>query len=101
MRRDEVVVVPVGVLSPGVEVPVCESEVTRVILQEDRAAVTEPDAIRPPVVKVEAGEISTGTKKDTAGALLCRFVVDEDVDLFDLGEMTDDLRIDPGDGLEL
>ena len=28
-------------------------------------------------------------------------IVDEDVDVFDLGEVADDLAVDPGDGLEL
>jgi len=53
------------------------------------------------VVEVETSEVGTRAKEDTAGALLCRFVVDEDIDLFDLRKMTDDLRINPGDGLEL
>ena len=34
------------------------------------------------------------------GAALGGEVVDEDVDVFDAGEVADDLGVDPGDGLE-
>jgi len=52
------------------------------------------------VVEVEAGEIGAGAEEDAAGALLGGIVVDEDVDVFDAGEVADDLGVDPGDGLE-
>ena len=35
------------------------------------------------------------------GSLLGGLVVDEEMDVFDLGEVADDLGVDPGDGLEL
>jgi hypothetical protein len=39
--------------------------------------------------------------QDGGGAALGGEVVDQDVDVFDAGEMADDLGVDPGDGLEL
>jgi hypothetical protein len=42
-------------------------------------------------VEVETGEVRPGTEKDTASSFFSSLVVDEDVDIFDLGEVADDL----------
>jgi hypothetical protein len=52
------------------------------------------------MVKVETGEISSGAEENAASTFFGILVVDEDVDVFDLGEVADDLGVDPGDGLE-
>ncbi len=52
-------------------------------------------------MEVETGEVGSGAAKEVVGAALGVGVVDEDVDVFDAGEVTDDLGVDPGDGLEL
>ena len=52
------------------------------------------------MVKVEAGEVGSGAAEVAGGAVFGVFVVDEDVDVFDLGEVADDFGVDPGDGLE-
>jgi len=97
---DLVVAAPVVVLGPGVELPVDGGEFVLRGFDEGGAGVAEPDAVGGPVVEVEAGEVGSGAAKMAGGAALGVFVVDEDVDVFDPGEMADDLGVDPGDGLE-
>ena len=53
------------------------------------------------MVEEEAGEVGAAAAKDGGGAALGGEIVDQDVDVFDGGEMADDLCINPGDGLEL
>ncbi len=53
------------------------------------------------MVEVEAGEVGAAAAEHLGGAALGGEVVDEDVDVFDGGEVADDLAVDPGDGLEL
>jgi len=52
-------------------------------------------------VEVKARKVCSGAAEEIVGSALGVGVVDEDVDVFDAGEVTDDLSIDPGDGLEL
>ena len=102
MVRDLVVAAPVVILGPGVELPVGDGEVSSSCggLDEDGAGVAEPDAVGGPVMEVGAGEVGATAAEDAGGAALGGEVVDEDVDVFDAGEMADDLGVDPGDGLE-
>ena len=95
-----VVAVPVVVLGPGVELPVGDGDLALWILDEDGAGVAEPDAVGEPLVEVKAGEVGAGAEEDAARALLGGLVIDEDVDVFAAGEVSDDLGVDPGDGLE-
>jgi len=97
---DLVVATPVIVLGPGVEAPVGEGRFSSGGLSEDGAGVTEPDAVCGPGVEVEAGEVSSATFADGFCAALSGIIVDEDVDVFYAGEVADDFRVDPGDGLE-
>src|SRR5205807_3054966 len=47
--RDHVVPFVVGILGPGVELPICDGEVVAVaLLNEDRAGVAQPDAVGGP-----------------------------------------------------
>jgi hypothetical protein len=50
--------------------------------------------------KWQAGEVGAAALEHGGGAALGGLVVDQDVDVFDAGEMADDLGVDPGDGLE-
>ncbi len=52
-------------------------------------------------MEVEAGEVGSGAAEEVGGAAFGVRGVDEDVDVFDLGEVANDLAVDPGDGLEL
>jgi hypothetical protein len=97
---DLVVAAPVVVLCPGVELPVSDGEVACGVFDEDGAGVAEPDAIGLPLMKMEAGQVGSGAAEVAGGTAFGVFVVDENVDGFDLGEVTDDLAVDPGDGLE-
>ena len=97
---DLVVAVPVVVLGPGVELPVGDGEVALGVFDEDGAGVAEPDAVSGPVVEVQAGEVGSGAAEHGGGAVFGGEVVDEDMDVFDLGEVADDFGVDPGDGLE-
>jgi len=97
---DLVVAAPVVVLGPGVELPVGDGEVACGVFDEDGTGVAEPDAIGLPLVKVEAGEIGSGAAEVADGTIFGVGIVDEDVDGFDLGEVANDLGVDPGDGLE-
>jgi hypothetical protein len=97
---DLVVAAPVVVLGPGVELPVGDGEVACGVFDEDGAGVAEPDAIGLPLVKVEAGEVGSGSAEVADGAIFGVGIVDQDVDGFDLGEVADDFGVDPGDGLE-
>jgi hypothetical protein len=99
--RNFVVKMPVRVLGPGVELPVGDGEVVLLIFNKDRAGVAKPDTVGGPVVEVEAGEVGSAAAEDASGAALCGRVVDQDVDVFDAGEIADDLCIDPWDGLKL
>ena len=101
MLGDLVVALPVVVLGPGVELPVGDGEIAAGIFDEDGAGVAEPDTVGGPVVEVEAGEVGSGAAEEAGGTVLGVGVVDEDVDVFDSGEVADDLGVDPGDGLEL
>ena len=51
--------------------------------------------------KWSPGEVGPSAAEQAVGAALGGEVVDEDVDVFDAGEMADDLGVDPRDGLEL
>ncbi len=51
-------------------------------------------------MEVEAGFVGTGTFEDLRGPAFGSEIVDENVDVFNAGEMADDLGVDPGDGLE-
>ena len=51
-------------------------------------------------MEVEAGEVGSGAAEVAGGAVFGVGVVDEDVDVFDLGEVADDFGVDPGNGLE-
>jgi hypothetical protein len=102
-----VVAAPVRVFGPGVELPVGDGEVSFCVLDgaldsfnKNGAGVAEPDAVGGPVMEVGAGEVGAAAAEDAGGAALGGEVVDEDVDVFDAGEMADDLSVDPGDGLE-
>jgi hypothetical protein len=95
-----IVAAPVVVLGPGVELPIGDGEVAGGIFDEDGAGVAEPDAVGGPVVEVEACEVGSGAAEVAGGAVFGGEVVDEDVDVFDLGEVADDFGVDPGDGLE-
>ncbi len=101
VMRNLVVATPVVVLGPGVEVPVGEGELALRIFDEDGAGVAEPDPVGLPGMEVQAGHVGSAAEEDASGALLGGLVVDEDVDVFAAREMTDDLGVDPGDGLEL
>ena len=92
---DLIVAAPVVVLGPGVELPVGDGEVAGGVFDEDGAGVAEPDAVGGPGVEVEAGEVGSGAEEVAGGAALGVGVVDEDVDVFDLGEMADDLGSRP------
>jgi hypothetical protein len=97
---DEVVVEVVGILGPGIELPVGDGGFALRILDEDGAGVAEPDAVRAPVVEVQAGEVGMLAEEHVGCTLFGGEIVDEDVDVFDLREVADDFRVDPGDGLE-
>ena len=99
--RDPVVVQVVGVLGPGVELPIGDGDLVLWVLDEDGTGVAEPDAVGAPDVEVQASEIGALTAKHAVGALFAGDIVDEDVHIFHAGEMADDLAVDPGDGLEL
>lgn len=99
-QRNLVVAVIVFILGPCVELPVGDGKIALGVFDEDGSGVAEPDAVGGPVVEVEAGEVGSGTEEDTANTFFCGFIVDEDVDVFDLREVTGDFGIDPGDGLE-
>ena len=103
-----VVAAEVGVLGPGVELPVGDGEAGGGIFgggfryfYKDGAGVAQPYAVGGPVMEVEAGEVGAATAEDGGGAALGGEIVDEDMDALDAGEMADDLGEDPGDGLEL
>ena len=105
---DLVVAEEVGVLGPGVGLPVGDGEVGAGIFggavgyfYEDGAGVAQPDSVGGPVMEVEAGEIGAAAAEDGGGAALGGEIVDQDADVFDAGEMADDLGVDPGDGPEL
>ena len=51
-------------------------------------------------MKVETGEIGSGAEKDAVGAFFGGFVVDEDVDILNLGKVANDFGVDPGNGLK-
>ena len=97
---DLIVAAPVVVFGPGVEAPVGDGDLAGRILCEDGAGVAEPDTVGGPLVKVETGHVGAAALEDGFGTALGGLVVDEDVDLFDAGEVADDLGVDPGDGLE-
>ena len=95
-----VVATPVVVFGPGVELPVGDGDFAGGFFYKDWAGVAEPDPIRGPLMKVEAGEVSSGALEQTGSAALGGEVVDEDVHIFDSRQVADDLAIDPGNGLK-
>ena len=98
---DLVVAVPVVVLGPGVELPVGYGEVAFGVLDKDGAGVAEPDSVGDPVVEVEAGEVGSSATEHGGGSVFSGEVVDENVNVFDAGEVADNFGVDPWDGLEL
>jgi hypothetical protein len=100
VHGDLIVALPVVILGPRVELPVCGGEIAVGVFDEDGAGVAEPDAVSGPLVEVEAGEVGSGATEEIGGAAFGFVVVDEDVDVFDAREMTNDLAVDPRDGLE-
>src|ERR1700733_1013003 len=92
---DLVVAAPVVVLGPGVELPVGDGEVALWVFYEDGAGVAEPDAVCWPLVEVETGHVGSGAAEVAGGTVFGGEVIDEDVDVFDLGEVAGDLGVDP------
>ena len=97
---DEVVIEVVRILCPCIELPVGEGYPAAGLAEEDGAGVTEPDAVGAPVVEVEPGEVCALLSEHPGRTALGGEVVDQDVDVFGAGEVTDDLAVYPGDGLE-
>ena len=97
---DLVVVEVVGVLGPGVELPVGDGDLASRTRDEDRAGVAEPDAVSTPGVEVQASEVSALAAEHAVGSLFGGDVVYQDVNVFHARKMADDLAVDPGDGLE-
>ena len=95
-----VVVPPVVVLGPRVELPVGGCAVALRIFHEYRAGVAEPDSVGRPVMEVYAGEVGAAALEDASCPALGCKVVDEDMDVFDAREVANDLGVDPGNGLE-
>ena len=100
VRGNFVVVMPVRIFSPGVEAPVSEGNIVFCILYENRAGVTQPDAVSAPAMEAHTGEVGVMAREHARSAFFGGGIVDEDVDVFDVGEMADDFAIDPRDGLE-
>ncbi len=98
---DLIIAMPVAVLGPAVEAPVGKGKVALRAQGEDGAGVAEPDAVGGPLMEVDAGEVGSAALENGGGATLGGLVVDENVNVFDAGEVSDDLGVDPGDGLEL
>ena len=99
---DQIVVAPVVVLGPGVELPVGVGAFAGDVgfLDEDGAGVAKPDAVGGPLMEVDPREIGASALEDAGGAAFGSQIVDQNVHVFDTREEADDLRIDPGDRLE-
>ncbi len=65
-----VVEMPVGILCPGVEMPVGDGDASFAVAHEDGAGVAGPYAVGGPLVKADVIEIGAGAAEDTLGAAL-------------------------------
>ena len=95
-----VVKLPVVVFRPGIEFPIGDRE-RIVVFHEDGAGITGPHAVGWPLVEINVGDVRSRPLEDVAGAFGGCRVVDEDMDDLDVGEMADDVGVNPGNCLEL
>ena len=101
MVGDLVVAAPVVVLGPGVELPVGDGEVCpwgflTKMGPESRSQTRSVGQWW----KWRRARLAPARRRMVGGAAFGGEVVDEDVDVFDAGEVADDFGVDPGDGLE-
>src|ERR1700728_567627 len=92
---------PIGILGPGVEMPVGEGYSRFRVSDEDGTRVSCPHAIRGQVMKTDAREIGPGAFENACRKLLCFGAFHENMDLLSCGEKPDDFGIDPWNGLKL
>ncbi len=98
--RQLVIEVPVRIFGPCIEVPVGEGKLAFSITDKNGAGVAGPDTIGGPGVKENLIQIRAGALEDTGREPLGLTVLDEDVHFLARGEQTNDLSVDPRDGLE-
>ena len=116
----EGVLLPVGVLGPGVELPVSDGQRAGEVAElgalggaseaagvgvalaadEYRTGVAGPDAVGRPAVKRYLSEIRAHCSQNFLRLGFRLRVVHDDANLLDTGKLADDLGVDPGDGLE-
>src|SRR5580698_7315481 len=101
MLGNLIVTMPIVILGPGIELPIGDGEVAFWVFDEDWTGVSKPDAVCGPLVKVQASHIGSGATEQASDASLGIRVVYEDVHIFHLREMADNLAIDPRNGLKL
>ena len=93
---DLVVVLPVLVLRPGIEMKARDGQ-SFFSAHKDRAEVTRPTAVRGETKKVDASEIDPRLLEDAARLRLLDPRVDENADHFARRQLADDFAVHPGD----
>ena len=101
--RDAVVLLPVAILGPAVEVEACDRRLRARprSFDEDRAEVASPAAVGGESEEVDALSPHPDLLEHAPGRGLTRGGVDEDADALAGRQPAHDLRIHPGDGGEL
>src|SRR5579864_3724206 len=97
--RKLVVMLPVGILGPGIEAPVGKRNAL-LIPDKDWAGVACPDSVGRPDVKLYTLGIDMTALQDFARCLFLARRGDDQVYIFRATEMPDDIGKDPGNGVE-
>src|SRR5690349_4427855 len=80
--------------------PVGDGYFTPLVANEDGPVITRPGAISRAAEKLHGIQIGADFLQNAPGALLDISILDQDPDALHLGQLADDLAVDPGDGCE-
>src|SRR5579871_4390891 len=97
--RKLVVMLPVGILGPGIEAPVSQRD-PFLVSDKDRAGIARPDTVCGPDVKVHALAIDVAALQDLACYLLFARRRHNQIYVLMAGQVANDIGKGPGDGVE-
>src|ERR1041385_3179857 len=97
--RKLVVMLPVGILGPCVEAPVCECDAF-LVPDKDWPGVARPDAVGGPNVKLHAPGLDVAALQDFTRGLFLARRSDDQVYIFMARNGADDVGKDPRNGVE-
>src|SRR5712692_9445890 len=100
LRRDGIIVRPVVVFGPAVELPVGDGQFTLPVANEYGAIVPRPNPVGGINEKLDGVKLRTGLLKNTPGAVFLIVVVNQNTNALDPCELAYDVGVNPRDRCE-